>query len=192
MLRRLILAPAAIAVALAATGCGDDLGYRFPVHPASGRVSWKGGPVKGALVRFHPVDPRALQPPKGQEGPPVSLTTETGDDGTFVMSTYFADDGVPAGDYVVTVTPLREAAGAAPEADPAVAPEDAGPHPDDLSPAQRRKPAAKPTFSKAYRDPSASPLRATVGPDGANDFTFDLDAAETKTARASATPRPAG
>jgi hypothetical protein len=189
MFRRLLRASAPIAVALAAFGCGDDLGYQFPVHPASGQVSWKGGPVKGAMVRFHPVDPQALQPPKGEEGPPVALATETEADGSFTMSTYFADDGVPAGEYVVTVTPLREVGdGAAdPEVDPTVPQEDTEVHPDDLAPAARRKAAPKPTFAKLYRDPAASPLRATVKPGEENRFTFELDAPEGKPTRSVAT-----
>ncbi len=187
MFRRLLRASAPIAVALAVAGCGDDVGYQFPVHPSSGQVSWKGEPVKGALVRFHPVDPQALQPPKGEEGPPVALATETGADGSFTMSTYYADDGVPAGEYVVTVTPLREVGdgtAADPDVDPTVPVEDTEVHPDDLARAGRRKAAPKPTFAKLYRDPAASPLRASVKPGEPNRFTFDLDAPEGKPARA--------
>ncbi|WP_165246903.1 hypothetical protein [Paludisphaera soli] len=190
MFRRILHASAPIAVALAVVGCGEDLGYQFPVHPASGQVSWKGSPVRGAMVRFHPVDPSALQPPKGEEALPLALATETEADGSFTMSTYFADDGVPAGEYVVTVTPLREGAAAAdagPDVDPTVPVEETEVHPDDLPPGTRRKAAPKPTFAKLYRDPAASPLRATVKPGGENRFTFELDAPEGKAARAVAT-----
>ncbi|AMV40774.1 carboxypeptidase-like regulatory domain-containing protein [Planctomyces sp. SH-PL62] len=183
MSRRILLLAAPIAVALAASGCGDDLGYRFPVHPASGRVVWNGEPVKGALVRFHPVDPQALQPPRGQEGPPLALTTDTDADGAFVMSSYYADDGVPAGDYIVTVTPIDQFA-APPATGATEGFEDSGPHPDDLAPSARRKPVAKPTFAKLYRDPAASPLKATVKPGGENRFTFELDADDARDGRA--------
>ncbi|MDG3007684.1 hypothetical protein [Paludisphaera mucosa] len=180
MLRRLGFAPLAAALALAGLGCGEDLGYQLPVHPTSGKVAWKGEPVKGAFVRFHPVDPRSVQPPPGEQGPPIALTTATEADGTFVMSSYYADDGVPAGDYVVTVTP----AGAAIEA-AAPGEEDAGPHPDDLAPAERKN-AAWPTFARLYRDPATSPLKAAVKPGGENRFTFDLSAVDPRPGRSRA------
>ena len=159
--------------ALVGCGGGDvDLGYRLPVHPTSGKLTWKGAPVKGALVRFHPVDPQAFRTPAGERLAEPSLTTETDADGQFIMSSYIADDGVPAGDYVVTVAP--SALEAIKPSDETVAPAET---PEDVAPAKARKSAA-PSFSKIYRDAATSPLKANVKEGADNKFSFDLDAAD--------------
>lgn len=178
MIRRLASALALLA-APALAGCGNDLGFRHPVHPAAGKITWKGEPVKGAMVRFNPVDPRTIEVPAGEEGPELGLATQTGDDGTFVMSAYYADDGAPAGDYVVTVTSTSPAAI---PSDPDALPGDEEVHPDDLSPAQRKK-AARPTFARLYSNAATSPLKATVKPGEPNQFTFELDAVDSKSSR---------
>jgi hypothetical protein len=155
MLRRFLLI-AAFALAVPACG-GDAEGYRFAVHPADGKVVRNGEPVPGAIVRLHPVDPAAVKIPDGREGPPIMLTTETDDSGQFVFSTYLADDGVPAGDYVVTVTPARAF--------------------EDVENSDGRRGAAPRRESgqdKIYRDPATTPLRATVKP-GENHYVFELD-----------------
>ena len=178
MIRRLASALALLA-APALAGCGGDgLGYRHVVHPASGKVTWKGRPVKGAIVRFNPVDPGTVRIPPGEEGPEVGLAAQTGDDGSFVMSAYYSGDGAPAGDYVVTVAPT----GSAPADADAMPGDEDGPHPDDLSPAERKK-AAKPTFARLYASPATSPLKASVKPGAANEFTFDLDAVDSRISR---------
>ncbi|WP_165069887.1 carboxypeptidase regulatory-like domain-containing protein [Paludisphaera rhizosphaerae] len=173
----LILA-STLALAFAGCGGGDvDLGYRLPVQPTSGTLTWKGGPVKGALVRFHPVDPQAVRAPADEQLAEPSLTTETDADGRFIMSSYLADDGVPAGDYVVTVAP--SALEAIQPIDATVAPAET---PEDVAPAKGRKPAA-PSFSKVYRDAATSPLKASVKEGTDNTFIFDLDAVDAKPAR---------
>jgi hypothetical protein len=69
---------------------------RKPLHPVRGRLYCDGCPLPDALVVLH------LVGPKGKR------TTRTSDglveaDGAFVLSTYAAGDGVPAGEYAVTV-----------------------------------------------------------------------------------------
>src|SRR5690349_3980040 len=104
MSSRPILVTSLAAVALTVGACRDDSkDYRFPVYPTEGKVVHKGQPVTRAIVRFHPTDPSALKFPEGKEGPTVMLTTETDQQGEFKASTYLADDGLPAGDYKVTV-----------------------------------------------------------------------------------------
>lgn len=142
------------------TGCGGDRTYRFPVHPADGTVMQKGKPVPGAFVRFHPVNPDLLKPPEGRDADPVMLTTETDENGKFVMSTYLADDGLPAGEYTVTVTvPSSEPDG-----------ENA-----DGKPASKSKGIAVPAALRKYSEPATSPFQATVQADGPNHFSFELE-----------------
>lgn len=73
-----------------------DLIKAVPLHPVTVRVTAGGAPVSGATVTLH--------------GQPIPLLKEravadglTGEDGTAVLTTVRAGDGVPAGDYRVTV-----------------------------------------------------------------------------------------
>lgn len=80
---------------------------RKPVYPVRGRVLLDGAPVPLARVEFYVLDPD----PKKMTRVADSLVEA---DGSFAMSTYKAFDGVPAGDYAVTVTwrlPLYDEAG---------------------------------------------------------------------------------
>lgn len=83
------------AVALVAYGCGKSGPERIPVYPTEGKIIWNGQPVPGALVVLHPkgtLDARAF-PARAQ----------TAKDGTFKLTTYDTGDGVPPGEYTVTV-----------------------------------------------------------------------------------------
>lgn len=80
------------AAALFVTGCGDTGPERVQVFPAEGKVIWNGQPVAGALVVLHP-----------SAGNPISARAQTEKDGTFKLSTYDTGDGVPPGEYTVTV-----------------------------------------------------------------------------------------
>jgi hypothetical protein len=89
------------ALTLAVTGCGtDDTYVGVPVVPVEGTVTFRGKPVKGALVALHPLGAahRAAAP-----NPRATVQ----DDGRFRLSTYTHDDGAPEGDYVVTVQWFR-------------------------------------------------------------------------------------
>jgi hypothetical protein len=70
---------------------------RKPTHPVTGKVIFDGTPLPGANVAFHLID--AKDPKK---------TSRVADgfaeaDGTARLSTYVAFDGVPEGDYKVTI-----------------------------------------------------------------------------------------
>lgn len=145
-------------LALVVPACGENQhDFRFPVHPTAGRVLHEGKPVCKAFVQFHPTDPSMVAMPEGQEGLPVLLTTETDEAGRFAMSTYHAGDGVPVGDYAVTV--------AVDLAESDVENSDFGP---------RTRLHRERLFGKVYRDPATTPLRATVK-SGENHFKFELD-----------------
>jgi hypothetical protein len=87
-------AAAALATVFA-IGCGDSGPERIPVFPAEGKVVFNGQPVTGALVVLHPANPTD---PKT-----LSARAQTEKDGTFKLSTYDTGDGVPSGEYTVTV-----------------------------------------------------------------------------------------
>jgi hypothetical protein len=149
------------AVLLVVPACGGgDKQHRFEVHPASGEVRFGGKPLPGAFVRFHPVDPATVAIPEGKEGQPPMLTTETDRDGKFTMSTYLTDDGVPAGDYKVTVAVGLQEAEVDIENSDGMA----------IAPAPKK---AMP--GKVYRDAETTPLKATVRASGENHFVFDVE-----------------
>jgi hypothetical protein len=118
-----------------AAGCARSDG-RTPVYPVRGVLTWKGAPMAGATVVFHPAgdrDPKALR-----------SHAEVGPDGTYRLTTYARHDGAPAGEYAVTVFwPGKR--------DPGV--------PDDGTDA-----GVSDQLKGAYRDPAATRLRAVVEP----------------------------
>ena len=84
----------AIACAAALAGCGGSAD-RAPTYPARGQVLWEGKPLAGALVALHPLTSAGDQT--------LPARAETDEQGKFVLGTYDSEDGVPAGEYVVTV-----------------------------------------------------------------------------------------
>jgi hypothetical protein len=68
---------------------------RKPVYPVHGKVLVDGKPALEAFVYFHPEDP-------ADPGPGFAFG-QVDEAGAFAMSTYVAGDGVPAGDYVITI-----------------------------------------------------------------------------------------
>jgi hypothetical protein len=123
----------------------DEVGVlmtnRRPTYPVRGKVFLDGCPVPNAEVVFHFVQPGGKQ------------FIHSGDalvdaDGSFVLSTYTAEDGAPAGEYAVTVTlrtPPWDASGK--------------PGPNQLPP--------------RYARPQTTDLRVKVK-DAVNDFTIEL------------------
>lgn len=142
----------ALGLALLA-GCGRDPG-EVPTYPTAGTVQVGGKPAPRALVQFHPVDPTTGKPAEGPEV--VASTTRTEEDGRYALSTKWADDGVAAGAYVVTV-------------------QVGGPSPRDEGDDGKPQPAARPSKAlAAYADKATSPLKATVKADGPNQIDLDV------------------
>lgn len=73
-------------------GCGPP---PLKTVPLSGKVTVNGKPANRAKVFFTPVTP-----PQGKAILPFA---ESAADGTFRVSTLFPDDGLPPGEYAVTV-----------------------------------------------------------------------------------------
>jgi hypothetical protein len=82
---------------------GVSIANRRPTHPVRGQVYLDGAPVPGAYVAFQSVTSSSVRADGLVEG-----------DGAFRLSTYTAYDGVPAGEYRVSVAwrkPFRDGAG---------------------------------------------------------------------------------
>ena len=79
------------------TGCGGEKPFRKPTSVVTGKVTVDGvAPTSAITIECHPVNGMDAKHPT------VSQTV-TGPEGTFKISTYEAGDGVPAGDYVLTL-----------------------------------------------------------------------------------------
>lgn len=143
--RRAVVAGALAGVLTLAVGCGGS--GRRPTAPVHGRLTYGGKPMSGALISFYSVDPNDRAEP--------SHATADGD-GRFTMETYRQNDGVPAGEYVVTVFW------------PGDKPKKAPPDPDDPN-------AGAPDRLKlAYASTRSSKLRATVRAGADNEINFNL------------------
>ena len=101
MLRRSVLYTSLWAVVLLCVmGCGDS--FPTKVYPVEGRLMIAGKPAGGPNMVFHAIDRRIVSRP-------VAITES---DGSFRLMTYALDDGIPAGEYVVTIfwrdKPIRD------------------------------------------------------------------------------------
>ena len=76
----------------ACSGCGTSAGARADLIPVKGKVTYKGQPLAQGSVTFESDDSGKRATGKLQA------------DGTFVMSTYTAGDGVAAGDHSVIIS----------------------------------------------------------------------------------------
>ncbi len=79
-------------------GCGGDSDLPETVE-VEGTIKYKGEPLKGGLVTFHP---------KAGRKPGIG---ELREDGTFSISTYEPGDGAELGEHVVTVEVFAGQAG---------------------------------------------------------------------------------
>jgi hypothetical protein len=93
------LALIGLVLVLVIPGCSQGGRQWKATYAARGKVFFETKPAKGARVVFHPAgepDPRTVLP-----------QAQVGEDGSFVVSTYKAEDGAPSGSYTVTVTLLQ-------------------------------------------------------------------------------------
>ena len=80
--------------AVVIVGCSSQQDARVPVFPVKGSVSVAGQIPDGALVVLYPT---------GSSAGDIRASGKVKSDGSFSLSTYEADDGAPAGEYVATV-----------------------------------------------------------------------------------------
>jgi hypothetical protein len=134
-----------------AVGCNSDSGPT--TYPVTGALTQGGKPLAGALVEFTPAG-RTEQ--GGIAEGMAGAQAQTDAEGRYMMSIMLdmgktTKQGLPAGDYVVTVRKLEFPGGAASATQP----------PKNVLPAE-------------YAATDSTPLKATVKADGDNRFDFPL------------------
>lgn len=90
----------AIACCLGLASCGGDRPPRLTVYPANGTVLLNGQPLANATLLFH--SEFRLEGPDGKPAPVPGAYSNA--QGEFVVSTYDPGDGLPEGEYRVTVS----------------------------------------------------------------------------------------
>jgi hypothetical protein len=84
-----------LAVALSFCSCSQTTDYGEKTFPVTGTVYVDGQPAAQLSITLHEVG--------GGDADIASVSTAmTNEDGTFAVSTFEAEDGVPEGDYVMT------------------------------------------------------------------------------------------
>ena len=83
----------ALGFAVSGSGCAPTDG-RLPVYRVAGQVSVRNEAPEGALVVLHPT---------GTAPAEVRPSAKVQRDGSFELTTFEANDGAPAGDYVATL-----------------------------------------------------------------------------------------
>lgn len=150
-------------LAVAASGCGQSGGpARVKVYKVTGKVTFFGSPLIGAVVSFSPT------------GTQPAAIGRTNDSGTFTLTTYQAGDGAAAGDFKVLVMMVDSGAG---DSSPQEAhfKDQSSYVPIDTHAAAKRGKGSGNVLPSKYGDPKQSPLNATVDPKKSeNTFTFDL------------------
>lgn len=164
MRNRLAVLFAFPAMALALTNVGCAPGSAKPdVAPVTGKVSYKGAAVEGALVSFI------------EEGTSRVATGMTNASGEYVLTTFATNDGAVPGSHAITIV-KRTSSNAAP-VKPMTSDEMRqamqGKKPAE-SVMQTPKDAADASFPSKYGDPLKSGLKRTVVKGEANRFEFDL------------------
>jgi len=85
----------AIIILVILAGCGRSGPKRTATNPTKGSIRYQGQPIGGAFV--------ALHPKAGASADVPTATAVVQADGRFAVTTYDSGDGVPEGDYVVTI-----------------------------------------------------------------------------------------
>jgi hypothetical protein len=151
-LRTIVAVALSFAAVSSLIGCGadDGIGKRFPV---SGKVTYKGQPLKSGTVNFLPEDPNTARPATG----------EIQEDGSYQLTTQTPGDGAMGGKYKVAISAYdvdKSKTGAPPQGGSA----------DQVAVARAQ---SKSLIPIKYSGTDASGLTATVGP-GSTKFDFDL------------------
>lgn len=144
-----------LALPLVIAGCGPK---RPELVPASGVVTFEGGPVAGAQVTF--MAPTAAR----------AAYAVTDDAGAFVLSTFGKGDGAAPGTHVVTIAKPQPTGSDIPMA---VEQADAA-YTAAMAKASRRQ-GERSELPARYADPSQSGLTAEVQRGTANRFVFALE-----------------
>jgi len=140
------LSPLVIACLVWTAGCSSRANQReqLPTSPARGIVTYKGQPVANASVGFVSLDNK------------IRASGRTDGVGSFMLSTYGEQDGVPPGKYKVTV-----AVSLSKEIEPGVL----EPEPEG---------GWKSPIPIKYANPETTSILVEVTEGGKNDFPIDL------------------
>lgn len=140
--------PGVALVAALVAGCGGDGAPMQAVVKTSGTVTLDGKPAEGVDVRFIPKDKANFK----LDESPLGRTDAAG---KFTLSTYYAGDGAPPGEYMVAVsyTGQEPDGQEGDETEKLVAANKA---------AKDAKKSGKPRFPSVYQVPQKSGLTATV------------------------------
>lgn len=150
-------------------GCGESGPKTYPVK---GKVTYKGQPLEGAGVTFHPTS---------NGNPAVGQTNAQGE---FVLMTYDVADGAVVGSYTVTVT---KSAGGETAAVPSAGksdPADELKKSIEMSEKMSKQQTGglpppmtniKPLLPAKYSKKESTPLKATVSDSKPNVFSFPVD-----------------
>ena len=97
-----VLAATLLVATTVLAGCSKSGPPREATNAAKGQVLLDGEPLAGAFVVLHRQGETAAEgSSEAPKAPAARALTEA--DGRFTLTTYDAGDGVPAGEYVVTV-----------------------------------------------------------------------------------------
>lgn len=140
-------------------GCGTSAPQRDgpATYPVSGTVTQGGAPVTGATVRFERAD--------GSQ----ASTGRTDSQGKYILATFEAGDGAPAGDYRVTIVKIK-----GPEESAAVPEDDPNYKGAEESPAEGEEVEYRNLLPEKYASVETSGLTATVT-EGPNNLDFQLE-----------------
>jgi hypothetical protein len=92
-MRKWIAAALTLLAVFTVVGCGN----KPTLVPVKGRVTHAGKTVTGGSVWFHPEG--------GSQGQPERMSGQLQIDGTFIARTFPHGDGIPPGQYRVTLSP---------------------------------------------------------------------------------------
>lgn len=149
---------AGLACLVAVLGCGGDTSHRSTeVVPVSGVVTYKGVPVEGAAVTFHPA--QASMAPGATQKPAARAKTDA--QGKFRLWTFDLNDGAVPGEHTVTISKVEIVA-------PDVNPDEPG----YVAAAEESPP--KYLVPQKYGNQRTSGLKETVAAEGTNEFEFAL------------------
>ncbi len=139
---------ALVILSLALVGCGgggEGAAKKQATEAVTGKVTYRGNPVEGAVVTFSPGEPTP-----GSR----AAFAKTDDEGNYTLTTYNSGDGAIPGKYFVTVT---KQAGAARKPDPS--------EEEYVPPDEQAQVKALPTVDMVpakYATPTSSGLTFTV------------------------------
>jgi hypothetical protein len=141
-------------------GCSRNSG-RPETAPVTGRITYRGEPVRGATVAFI-----------GERAPRFGSGL-TDDDGRFQISTFENGDGAVLGKHLVTVTKADASSSTDVPVDKSLSPEERGRATEEAFERALQRGPLRSLLPKKYSDPNTTDIRLEVLP-GENDFKIEL------------------